>query len=48
MPAFYINEEDTSLPCSGFPKEVMHKAMEIGEVPMENYSRAFLVLPLGN
>lgn len=44
MPAFYIKEEHTSLPCCGFPEEGMNKTMETGEVPKENHSHAFLVL----
>ena len=48
MPAFYIKEEHTSLSCCGFPEEVMNKAKEIGEVPKENHSHAFLVLQSGS
>lgn len=43
MSAFYIKEEHTSLPCCGFPEELMNKATEIGEMPTVNHSCAFLV-----
>lgn len=48
MPAFYIKEEHTSLPCCGFPEEAMNKATETGEVPKENHSHVFLVLQSGS
>lgn len=38
-----IREEHTSLPCCGFPEELMNKATEIGEMPTVNHSCAFLV-----
>lgn len=47
MSAFYIKEEHTSLPCCGFPEELMNKATEIGEMPTVNNLCAFLVLQSG-